>query len=700
MIKNKGLVTDVYEWDEEDVSSDDNDITEVKVLMALADDENVVVGKESAINGECVKISMRKKRILRLDQLTEDPSSYGQTDLIFVKSLAEDIKVSILGFERPWLSEAEGFTFPNHDTGRILPAESQVTDPSVSIADFLATEYNSADESSVCSTPLPPLEKLASIKPVSRPKTIKSILKSNFTFKADTLKGVTINEPSSAPDKGINDGSASKNNSAPTSKMKNVKTEDDSPLSIVMKELNDLKLQISKNQSSYYRTNKSQQVPQNALQNKYKTQFKRNCELCGLNNHLFENCYKVLFCKKCERTDHRTCDHAEYISTMNMTQHLKSQGGSSSRSKTSRPSKPFPHCIHYGFNDHLSDDCVKYPICDIYGSYDHDTHGKALQAKKAEAFQSKRTESSNANISKTPTKSECSRHMTGVKRYLHKYVEQAGLKVMFGDDSTCITEGYGSIKCNGIVFTKVAFVNGLKYNLVSISQLYDAKYIVQFDEKRGTIFNSNKETVMIARRYSRYTWVYFLKKKSHEPETIMSFIKRVENQNDIKIKQLRTDNGIEFRNNILVILCDEKWISQNFSSPYTPKQNGVAKKRTLIKAARTMLSDLSKQHWTEAVDTACYTQNRSTIVKRHLKTPYELFRVRIPNIDFLHVFGCLVYVHNHKDYLQKFDEKVDDGYFLGYSLVSKAFRVFNTRRQQTEETFTSHLMKTLMLSNS
>ncbi|GJT62986.1 hypothetical protein Tco_1006519 [Tanacetum coccineum] len=96
--------------------------------------------------------------------------------------------------------------------------------------------------------------------------------------------------------------------------------------------------------------------------------------------------------------------------------------------------------------------------------------------------------------------SGCSRHMTSVKSYLHKYVEQPGPKVVFGDDSTCTTEGYGSIKCNGIVFTKVVFVNGLKYNLISISQLCDAKYIVHFDEKRGTLFNSNKEVVMIAPR--------------------------------------------------------------------------------------------------------------------------------------------------------------------------------------------------------
>ncbi|GJY32888.1 retrovirus-related pol polyprotein from transposon TNT 1-94 [Tanacetum coccineum] len=92
-------------------------------------------------------------------------------------------------------------------------------------------------------------------------------------------------------------------------------------------------------------------------------------------------------------------------------------------------------------------------------------------------------------------------------------------------------------------------------------------------------------------------------------------------------------------------------------------------------------SVFSKQYWTEAAATACYTQNRFTILKRHLKTPYEIFHKRIPNISFLHVFGCLVYIHNHKDHLGKFDEKADDGYLLGYSLVSKAFRVFNTRRQ-------------------
>ncbi|GJT78798.1 hypothetical protein Tco_1045523 [Tanacetum coccineum] len=402
------------------VSSDDNEMVEVKVLMALAED-NDAVSKEGARNGEWVKISMRKciseqiptqkKRIMGVDQLTEDPSSYRQKDLVFVKSSDDDIKVSIPGVERPWLSEVGGFILPNHDIGRILTAESQrnTTDPSFVVTDSLATDYDLADESLVYSTHLPPLEKLTGVEPVSGPKTIKSILKSNFTFKVEVLKGVIINEPSSAPAKSNKSASTLKINSALAGKLKNVKFEDDPSLAIVVKELNELKLQISKNQSSYSRNNKSQQ---------------------------------------CERTNHRTCDHAEYMSTMNMSQHLKGQGGSFSRSRTPRLSKHFfPPYTHCGFNDHLYDDCVNYPICDMYGSYDQDTHGQnriislrrgikprnpqhvvkscetrcsiihttidhnniewfkrgeEFQAKNAEAL--KKVESSNANRSKTPTK--------------------------------------------------------------------------------------------------------------------------------------------------------------------------------------------------------------------------------------------------------------------------------------------------------
>ncbi|GJU21393.1 ribonuclease H-like domain-containing protein [Tanacetum coccineum] len=102
----------------------------------------------------------------------------------------------------------------------------------------------------------------------------------------------------------------------------------------------------------------------------------------------------------------------------------------------------------------------------------------------------------------------------------------------------------------------------------------------------------------------------------------------------------------------------------------TPQQNGVAerKNRTLIEAARTMLADskLPITFWSEAVSTACYVQNKVLIVKPHNKT---------------------LNAHSSKvsSVLGKFDEKSDEGFFVGYSLSSKAFRVYNIRTRKVQE---------------
>ncbi|GJW17211.1 putative ribonuclease H-like domain-containing protein [Tanacetum coccineum] len=121
----------------------------------------------------------------------------------------------------------------------------------------------------------------------------------------------------------------------------------------------------------------------------------------------------------------------------------------------------------------------------------------------------------------------------------------------------------------------------------------------------------------------------------------------------------------------------------------TPQQNGVAERRnrTLIKAARTMLADskLPTTFWAEVVNTACYVQNRVLVVKPHNKTPYELFHGRTPTLSFMRPFGCPVTILNTIDHLGKFDGKADEGFFVGYSLNSKAFRVFNSRTRIVEE---------------
>ncbi|GJS76953.1 putative ribonuclease H-like domain-containing protein [Tanacetum coccineum] len=74
------------------------------------------------------------------------------------------------------------------------------------------------------------------------------------------------------------------------------------------------------------------------------------------------------------------------------------------------------------------------------------------------------------------------------------------------------------------------------------------------------------------------------------------------------------------------------------------------------------------------------------VIKPHNKTPYELIRGRTPLIDFMKPFGCPVTILNTRDHLGKFDGKADEGFFVGYSVVSKAMRVFNKRNRIVEET--------------
>ncbi|GJX73812.1 putative ribonuclease H-like domain-containing protein [Tanacetum coccineum] len=140
----------------------------------------------------------------------------------------------------------------------------------------------------------------------------------------------------------------------------------------------------------------------------------------------------------------------------------------------------------------------------------------------------------------------------------------------------------------------------------------------------------------------------------------------------------RCDNGTEFKNNEMNQFHGMKGIKREFSVARTPQQNGVAerKNRTLIEAARTMIADslLPTTFWAEAVNTACYVQNRVLVTKPHNKTPYELLLGRLPSISFMRPFGCSVTILNTLDPLDKFDVKADKGFFVGYSINSKAFR--------------------------
>nr|GEX17256.1 hypothetical protein [Tanacetum cinerariifolium] len=365
----------------------------------------------------------------------------------------------------------------------------------------------------------------------------------------------------------------------------------------------------------------------------------------------------------------------------------------------------------------------------------------------------------------------CSRHMTGNISYLSDYEPYDGRYVSFRQGGGKIT-GKGIIKTGKLEFENVYFVKDLKYNLFSVSQIYDNKNSVLFTDSEcivlGRDFKINDDTNVLLRTprqhnmssidlniivppkdltclvvkasaddsmlwhkrlghlnfktmnklvrhnlvkglpskcfendhtciaclkgkqhkascktklvnsvskplhtfhmdlfrptsvsslnhkwyclvvtddFSRFTWTFFLKTKDETSSILRNFITEIENLKDLKVKIIRCDNRGESKNRDMNEFCTRKGIRREFSNARTPQQNRVTERRnrTLIEAARTMLADakLLVTFWTEAVNTAYH--------------------------------------------LGKFDAKGDEGYFIGYSMSSKAFRVFNKRTKKVVE---------------
>ncbi|KAJ9567763.1 hypothetical protein OSB04_003729 [Centaurea solstitialis] len=376
--------------------------------------------------------------------------------------------------------------------------------------------------------------------------------------------------------------------------------------------------------------------------------------------------------------------------------------------------------------------------------------------------------------------SGCSRHMTGIMSLLEDFKKFEGGHVAFGDNPTGgKISGKGKVSKGKMTFDDVYYVEQLRYNLLSVSQVCDKKFGVFFtdteclilapgfkiDESQVMLRTPRKDNVycldiedasslsslnclfskasvsesslwhrrmchmnfknmnllvknnlvrglpakefscddhcvaclkgkksyclVIVDDYSRFTWVYFLRTKDETSGLIKPFVTRVENKTNLRVKVIRSDNGTEFKNADLNNFCEEKGIERQYSAPRTPQQNGVAERRnmTLIEAARTMLADskLPITFWAEAVNTACYVQNRVLIVKSKGKTPYELFEKKKPFIGFLKPFGCPCTILDTKTHLGKFESKSDDGFLVGYSSQSKALRVFNSSTRIIEE---------------
>ncbi|GJR05061.1 putative ribonuclease H-like domain-containing protein [Tanacetum coccineum] len=159
--------------------------------------------------------------------------------------------------------------------------------------------------------------------------------------------------------------------------------------------------------------------------------------------------------------------------------------------------------------------------------------------------------------------------------------------------------------------------------------------------------NHKTYCLVITDDFSRFSWTFFLRTKDETSAILKDFIRQIENQLNQKVKTIRCDNGTEFKNRDIIEFCGLKGIKREYSNARTPQQNGVAerKNRTLIEAARTMLAEI---HFT----------------KHFLAKQLVLLAL---------------------DHWAKFAGKSDEGFLVGYSLQSKAFRVYNLVTKRVEE---------------
>nr|GEU29688.1 retrovirus-related Pol polyprotein from transposon TNT 1-94 [Tanacetum cinerariifolium] len=224
--------------------------------------------------------------------------------------------------------------------------------------------------------------------------------------------------------------------------------------------------------------------------------------------------------------------------------------------------------------------------------------------------------------------SGCTKHITGNLKLLCNFIEKFLGTVYFGNDQFAPILGYGDLVQGNVTINRVYYVEGLNHNLFSVGQFCDADLEVAF--RKSTCF-----------------------------------------ARDLQVNDLLT--GIEHQT----------------STARTPEHNGVVKtqNRTLVEATRMMLSALKLPlfFWTEAIATACYTQNRSIIIPAHGKTPYHIINDRKPSIKHLHIFGCICYLTRDGENLDKMKEKEDPCILVGYSTQSKGYRVYNKRTRMLVE---------------
>ncbi|XP_043805248.1 uncharacterized protein LOC122721479 [Manihot esculenta] len=264
--------------------------------------------------------------------------------------------------------------------------------------------------------------------------------------------------------------------------------------------------------------------------------------------------------------------------------------------------------------------------------------------------------------------SACTNHMT-FDRDLFKDLDTSFIsKVKIGNGEYIAAEEKGTVAIETLKGTKfireVLFVPDVSQNLLSVGQLLENGFKLFFESNHCLIKNSKDEDIFRVRMKGKSFALEPLQAtfKSEVAGVFWNFKNWIEKQSGCKIQTLKSDNGKEYTSATFSKYYEEAGINHQLTAPYTPQQNGVSerKNRTVMEMARLP---------TKAVDG---------------KTPFEAWYGYKPSLKNLKVFGCLCFTYVPQIKRDKLDKKAEAGIFVGYSSVSKAYRIFqpNTRKIQ------------------
>ncbi|KAI3739575.1 hypothetical protein L2E82_29984 [Cichorium intybus] len=179
--------------------------------------------------------------------------------------------------------------------------------------------------------------------------------------------------------------------------------------------------------------------------------------------------------------------------------------------------------------------------------------------------------------------SACSMHMTGRFEFLRDYHEVSSRGyATFRNDANGTIKGYGVLTNANFTIQRVAYVLGLKHNLVSkkkahksitdssISHPLELLHIDLCGPSVVASLNHKKYILVIVDDFTRFTWVFFLRLKSDTFLELRNFIVSIELKVQLPVRRIRSDNGTEFNNRQVEEFLASKGIEHNFSAPYTP----------------------------------------------------------------------------------------------------------------------------------